>query len=62
MCKISGYFEIATLKTKKKAVRQSGEPPCNSLALFAVAITALVVSAVVRIHLIGAIVVIRSAR
>ena len=62
MCKISGYSEIATLKTKKKAVHRSGAPPCNSLALFAVAITALVVSAVVRIHLVGAIIVVRSVR
>ena len=55
-------MDIGVATGKEKAVRQTGEPPCALLAAFFVALMALAVSAVVGIHLIGAIVVIRSVR
>ena len=45
---------------KEKGGSHRSEPPWNLLAVFAITTTAVLVSFVVRIHLIGAVVVIRS--
>jgi hypothetical protein len=49
-------------KVKSKATRMDCKSPSTLFTVFNVAATAMVVSAVVGIHLIGAIVVIRSIR